>query len=212
VSGWRTTSWAITFGVALLTLAACGAGERQDANEPSGRFPVHVSAASFPSIQRLGEQTELVIAVRNAGRRTIPDIAVTITNPRYGTTVQPFATFLNLPNLASHSRPVWIVQRPPGPCGYSCRLGGPGAAVTADPHTWALGTLRPGTSAKFVWGVTAVKPGTYKVSYQIAAGLNGKARAILADGSEPRGTFTARIRRAPARVYVNGNGQVIKTG
>lgn len=196
----------------MLTLAACGGGARQDATEPAGDFPVRVTAARFPGAQRLAQRTELVIVVRNAGRRTIPNISVTITNPRYGTAVQPFATFVQMRGLAKHSRPVWIVNQPPGPCGYSCKQGGLGGAVTATPNTWTLGALKSGASAKFSWGVTAVKPGTYAVRYRVAADLNGKARAVLANGSEPAGTFTIHISRSPPQEYVNGSGQVVTTG
>jgi hypothetical protein len=197
---------------ATLALAACGGGTRQDVSEPSGTFPVQVTTASFPGSQRLAEHTQLVISVRNASsKRTIPDIAVTITNPRYGTSVQAFATSLEMPGLASHSRPVWIVDRPPGPCTYSCQAGGPGGAVTAYSNTWALGALAPGASAKFVWGVTAVQPGTYRVRYQVAAGLNGKARAVLSGGAKPVGTFVVTIHSAPQQSYVDNSGQVIKT-
>jgi hypothetical protein len=197
---------------ATVTLAACGGGTRQDVSEPSGTFPVQVTTATFPASQRLAEHTNLVIKVRNASsKQTIPDIAVTITNPRYGTSVQAFATSLDMAGLASHSRPVWIVDRPPGPCTYSCQAGGPGAAVTAYSDTWSLGALAPGASAKFVWRVTAVKSGTYLVHYQVAAGLNGKAKAVLIGGAKPAGTFIVTIHSAPEQAYVNNSGQVVKT-
>jgi hypothetical protein len=197
-------------GVAVaVSLAACGSAQRQDASEPTGTFPVEVTTASFPARQRLAEHTQLVIAVRNRGTKTIPNIAVTITNPRYGTSVDAFSTLLAQPGLANDSRPVWVVNRPPGRCGYSCRAGGLGSAVTAYANTWALGALAPGATAKFAWGLTAVQSGLFRVRYEIAAGLNGKAMAVLADGSKPAGTFTVRIVRAPPRLYVNDQGQVV---
>ena len=41
--------------VALCSIgvAACGGGERQDADEPEGEFPVDIVNASFASKQRL---------------------------------------------------------------------------------------------------------------------------------------------------------------
>ncbi len=195
-----------------LGLAACGGGQEQDANEPSGIFPVRVTKATFPSFQRLAENTHLVIVVRNTGRDTIPDIAVTLTNPKYGTAVQAFATYLKMPGLASHSRPVWIINRGPGRCGYSCQQGGAGAAVTAYSNTWARGPLKPGKSTTFDWAVTAVVPGTYQVQYVVAAGLNGKAKARLNGGGIPRGTLEVKITSNPQKSYVNNNGQVVNTG
>ncbi|MGH2885753.1 MAG: hypothetical protein ACRDPA_24155 [Solirubrobacteraceae bacterium] len=65
---------------AAVVVSACGGGTRQDASEPSGNFPVSVTTATFPGSQRLSEHTHLVLAVRNAGSETIPNIAVTICN------------------------------------------------------------------------------------------------------------------------------------
>lgn len=196
-------------------MAACGGQAEQDASEPSGIFPVQVTAARFPASQRLAEHTRMVISVRNTGQRAIPNIAVTITSPPWGTSVQAFAQYLNMPGLASHSRPVWIIDRPPGPCsgpnGYSCQQGGPGGAVTAYANTWALGQLAPGQSTTFVWGVTAVVPGTHVVRYQVAAGLNGKAKARLSNGTIPTGTFRVRVSSQPPQSYVTSSGQIVTT-
>jgi hypothetical protein len=197
-------------------LSSCGGQSEQNAGEPSGIFPVQVTAATFPASQRLAEHTRLVIVVRNAGRKAIPDIAVTITDPRRGTSAQAFGQYINMPGLAGHSRPVWIVDRPPGPCfgpsGYSCQQGGPGGAVTAYANTWARGTLQPGQSAIFVWGVTAVVPGIHAVRYRIAAGLNGNAKATLTGGAIPQGTFLVNISRKPVQSYVTNTGKIVTTG
>ena len=47
------------------------------------------------------------------------------------------------------------------------------------------------------------------VAWEVAAGLNGKAKAVLADGSLPHGTFTVNVSSAPAQTYVNNNGQIV---
>jgi hypothetical protein len=200
-----------------LALSACGgSGPRQDASEPSGNYPVQVSTASFPTSQQLSQHSHLVISVRNAGGKPIPDIAVTITNPAYGTAAQAFGRLIAAPSpgqpiLASRSRAVWIIDQPPGPCGYSCRQGGPGGAVTADQDTWALGKLAPGQTATFDWGVTAVHAGTYTVRYVVAAGLNGKAKAIGSGNQPVAGTFKVTIASKPRQAYVNNNGQVVSS-
>jgi hypothetical protein len=211
--GLRGTGPIAAIAVAL-ALSACGGQARQDANEPSGNFTVSVPVAKFPASQRLAQHTHLVISVRNAGPHTIPNVAVTITNPRYGTAAQALGQLISSTSqpLASGSRPVWIIDRPPGPCTYSCQNGGPGGAVTAYSNTWALGSLKPGGTATFDWAVTAMKPGTYHVQYRVAAGLNGKAKAVLAGGRPPMGTFTVHVTSAPQQSYVNGNGQIVKTG
>lgn len=200
---------------APLLLSACG-GQRQDVGEPRANFTVAVQKATFPASQRLSEHTHLVIAVRNAGNRTIPDVAVTVTNPQGGTSAESFGEFLPQVEasglgLANRSRPVWIIDQPPGLCGYSCKSGGPGGAVTAYSDTWALGALKPGDTATFIWAVTAVKPGTYTVQYHIAAGLNGKAKAVLADGTAPVGRFQVTVHTKPAQSYVNDAGKIVTT-
>lgn len=198
---------------ASFALAACGGGQSQDAGEASGIYPVRVTSATFPALQRLAQQTQMVIAVRNVGAKTIPNIAVTISDPRRGTSVQAFAQYLNMPGLASHSRPVWVVDRAPEPagvaCGYSCAAGGPGGAVTAYSNTWALGRLSPGATATFRWRLTAVAAGVHAVQYEVAAGLNGNAKARTAGGAIPKQTFVIRISPRPAQSYVNNNGQVV---
>jgi hypothetical protein len=215
VSGWRARSTGITTAIAAAALlSACGGGGRQDATEPKGNFPVAVSTASFPASQRLSEHTQMVISVRNAGSKTIPDIAVTILQPNDGTAAQAFAQDVSgasSSNLASRSRPVWIIDRPPGKCEYSCQQGGPGSAVTAYSNTWSLGALAPGQTARFHWGVTAVQPGRYTLRYEVAAGLNGRAKAVDTQGHQPSGTFRVIVHRTPQQAYVDNSGQVVVT-
>lgn len=212
LSGWRTRCCGIVAGIAAgAVLAGCGGGSEQNSNEPNAVFPVQVSTAAWPATQRLAQQTHLVILVRNTGHATIPNVAVTITNPRYGTSVQAFGQYLNMPGLASHSRPVWIVDQPPGTCQFSCLQGGAGGAVTAYSNTWALGALRPGATAKFDWALTAVVSGKYVVQYEVAAGLNGNAKARTAGGAIPIGRFHVTITNRPQQAYVNGKGQVVNS-
>jgi hypothetical protein len=193
----------------ILAVAGCGGGARQDASEPSGNYTVDVVAAKFPTRQSLSQHTHLIITVHNAESKTIPNIAVTITDGNLGTEAQAFAELLKMPGLASQSRPVWIVDRAPGPCTYSCRSGGPGGAVTAYANTWALGPLKPGAVATFDWALTAVKSGVHVVNYRVAAGLNGKAKAQLAGGQPPIGSFRVTINNAPAEAFVNNQGQIV---
>jgi hypothetical protein len=196
---------------ASVALAACGSGPRQDASEPNGSFAVQASAR-WSTSQSLAQHTQLQITATNMSTdKTIPDIAVTITDGPYGTTAQAFQELLNMPGLASQSRPVWIIDQAPGPCRYSCQRGGPGAAVTAYSNTWALGALAPGKSVTFAWRLTAVRPGTHVVNWQVVAGLNGKAKAVAASGGPPRGSIKVQIARTPAQAYVDNNGKVVQT-
>lgn len=207
---------------AIIAVAGCGGGSPQNANAPSGRFPVSVTA-SFPASQRLAEHTQLVITVHNTGHRAIPNVAVTICNISctyparlgQGTSVSAFSTYLHMPGLASHSRPVWVVERPPGPCegasGYSCQNGGEGGYATVQSNTWQRGSpLKPNDTAVFKWTVAAVNPGHWTVAWQVSGDLYGNAKAVLSDGSIPRGTLPVTIHRVPSQTYVNDAGQIVK--
>ncbi|HWT26244.1 MAG TPA: hypothetical protein VN213_22235, partial [Solirubrobacteraceae bacterium] len=67
---------AVGAAVVAVAVAGCGGGERQDAGAPSGEFALDVTRASFPGRQTLAELAVLRLDVRNAGRRTVPDLAV----------------------------------------------------------------------------------------------------------------------------------------
>jgi hypothetical protein len=181
----RRRTVTVLFGAALIA-SGCGGGERQDADEPSGTFKVEVNA-SFPTKQRLARQEQMVVEVRNTDSKAIPNVAVTI-DPG-------FSARSNRADLADPNRPVWIVDDGP--------LGG-GTAYT---NTWALGDLPAGESKKFVWKVTPVRSGSYEVSYQVSAGLDGKAKA---DG-DTRGSFDVNVSNKPSQARVDPDtGAVIR--
>lgn len=191
-------------GLAALALsgvaAGCGGGKRQDADEPSGTFKVAVERASFPQRQRLAEQEELHVVVRNADSRTIPNVVVTITSDDPKNPTGGFTTRSQQAGLADPRRPIWIVDA------------GPTGGGTAYVGTWALGPLRAGQSRDFVWKVTAVQPGTHTVRYRVAAGLDGKARAESAGGDEAAGAFRVDISGKPSQATVDPEtGAVVRS-
>jgi hypothetical protein len=188
----------IPIGVVAVALFAtgCGGGSRQDAHEPSGNFPMAVSQAKFPLHQTLAEKSRMTISVRNTGSKPIPNVAVTVTPAGEGTEAQAFAEASNEPGLADRSRPVWVIDS------------GPHGGVTAYSDTWALGQLPPGRTTTFMWDVTAVQPGVHKIAYRVAAGLNGKARAVGAGGAPVGGTFTVNVDSKPAQAIVTASGKV----
>ncbi len=200
-----------------LAVAACGGGQRQDIAEPKGQFPVSVAQASFPTAQLLSQHTRMTISVRNAGHKTIPDVAVTICNvtcaypapTSQGTSARAFAENSNAKYLANPSRPIWVVDRPPGACKFSCQTGGQGSGVTAYSNTWALGRLAPGHTVRFDWNVTAVSPGHHVVAWEVSAGLNGRAKAVLSDGTPPHGRFAVNIAAKPQQAYVDNSGHIV---
>jgi hypothetical protein len=191
--------------VAALTIGACGGGKRQDANEATGRFRVEVVRASFPRRQRLAERSSLVITVKNTGSTTVPDIAVTVSG---------FDVREKDAQLADPDRPIFAVN------GVRTRVGdfpdskeaAPDGCETAYVDTWACGSLRPGHAKTFKWSVTAIKAGSYRIRYAVAAALDGKAAAVDATGARPRGLFVGMVSNAAANVRVADDGRTVVKG
>jgi hypothetical protein len=182
----------IAASAAALAVAGCGGGQRQDANEPSGTFQVDVVRASFPTKQHLAQPERFVIAVRNSGEKTVPNVAVTVSS---------FAERSEQAGLADPERAVWIIDSSP--------RGGD----TAYTNTWALGRLAPGQTRRFVWRVTAVQAGTHTVKWQVAAGLNGKAKATLSGNRAPAGSVTVDVSDKPGQSHVDPKtGRVVREG
>ncbi len=184
-----------TFGacaaLGAIAISGCGGGARQDVHEPNGNFPVKV-AASFPAQQRIASPTTMRIAVHNTGHHAIPNVAVT---------VDSFDTVSAQQGLADPSRPLWIVDT------------GPVGGDTAYVNTWALGRLAAGATKNFRWRVTPTVAGTHKLTWIVAAGLNGKAKAHTAGGQRPHGAFTVHVSGKPADASVDpATGAVIRAG
>lgn len=184
------------------SLAGCGgSGDRQDADEPAGTYEVEVVRASFPERQRLAGRSELRIEVRNGDRRTVPNLAVTITSDGQKGPMGGFAAASAQSGLAASAKPTWIVDR------------GPRGGDTAYVGTWALGPLRPGQQRSFVWRVTAVAPGTHTIRWRVAAGLDGRAKAQTASGDEAAGTFRVDVAdTAPSSRVDPRTGDVVRDG
>jgi len=210
-------------------VASCG-GSRQDATEPEGDFPVSIVSADFPSKQQLAQNTNLTLSVANTGDKEIPNLAITIfttsnastdeeTTTTTGTTGTTTGTTEELPTaqgsfsvrseqegLAIPFRPVWILEE-----GFPKLEGqtAPAGAEAAQTDTYAFGPLAANETRSMVWNVTPVQGGTYTVHYRVAAGLQGNAKAVTADGSVPEGEFVVRISNAPPQTRVDDSGKVV---
>jgi hypothetical protein len=190
----------------LLAVAGCGGGERQDENEPEGNFPVEVVEAKFPANQKLAKSSDLVVTVRNAGRETIPNIAMTVAG---------FDRRKKDPDLADPNRPVFALN------GVQVEIAGfpeakdasPRGCDTAYVNTWACGPLKPNEQKTFRWSVTAVQAGDFTVDWRVAAGLDGKAKAVAPGGGPaPRGSFSGTISDEAPKVRVADDGKTIVSG
>jgi hypothetical protein len=191
--------------IGLVAAAGCG-DERQDADEPEGDFSVEVVAASFPVKQKLAQRSNLVLRVRNAGDRTIPNVAVTVAGFSYESTD---------PDVADPERPQFVINGRPVQIGGfpEAKEAAPAGCDTAYVNTWACGPLRADREKTFRWSVTAVKAGPYEIEWRVAAGLHGKARAVDAGGGEaPRGRFTGTVSAAAPETRVADDGKTVITG
>ena len=178
--------------LAAASLAACGGGERQDAAEKAGTYDVQVVTASFPEEQSISRPAPMRIVVRNAGKSTIPDLAISL---------QGLSDRNPGPGLADPEQPLWIIEQQPT------------ADTTAYDFTWAMGPLAPGGTSEFKLSLNPAVPGTHEVKWTVAAGLTGKAMARSSGGSRPAGTFTVRVSDAPAATRVDPEtGKVVSAG
>jgi len=167
---------------AALAASGCGDDESRAAEERSGTHRVEIVDATFSERQRLARPERLVISVRNAGPEALPNVAVS---------VDSFVRRSERRDLSDARRPLWIVDS------------GPAGADTAYSGTWALGRLAPGQTRRFVWRVTPIEPGTHRVRYRVAAGLTGRAKAVLEGNEAPAGEFMVDVSSRPAQARVD---------
>lgn len=186
-----------------LALGSCGGGKAQDENEPEGDFHLRVVKAEFPPDQKLAKKSTLRITVRNAETdRTVPNVAVT---------VHGFDTRVEDADLADPSRPVFAINGQPARIGTfpESKEQAPKGGETVYNGTWALGPLKPGRQKTFEWTVTAVRSGPYRISYEVAAGLDGKARAVGEGGRRVKGLFIGTIDGRAPDVGIAEDGRTI---
>jgi hypothetical protein len=208
---------AATLAIATLAgglLASCGGDDstnQQNADEPSGDFPVKVTKAKFPTDQRLALTTDLVLGVKNIGDEPLPELAFTIETDD-GDADGSFQTQIDDPDASNPSRPVWILENKypratdePVPKGVS-------GGLRAQTNTFAFGPLDAGDEKTILWRLPAVEAGTYTLHYRVEAGLGGEAKAVTADGGEVKGEFVVTISDKAPKATVNGKGQVVTQG
>ncbi len=204
----------VSSALAAVVLASCGGDDsalQQDANEPSGDFPVKVTKAKFPTEQRLALTSDLLLGVRNTGDEPLPELAFTIETDD-GDADGSFQVQIDDPSASNPSRPVWILaNKYPRAVGAAVPKGVSGG-LRAQTNTFGFGPLDPGEQKTIVWRLTAVEAGTYTLHYRVEAGLDGKAKAVTADGGEVKGEFVVTISDKAPKATVNDKGQVVTKG
>ncbi len=189
-------------------LAACG-GSSSDSNEQAGNYKVQVTDASFPSRQVVGQTSLMKIDVKNAGKKTVPALIVTVNveGKEGGAAQIPFAIHDPQAGLAGPDRPVWVLSATyPRVDGSSA----PGGAESSNARTYTFGPLKPGKSVEAVWKLSAVRPGKYTLGYEVGAGLTGEEHAKTSSGAAPGGTFVTDISTELPETEVNGAGEIVE--
>jgi hypothetical protein len=183
-----------------------------------GNFQVSVTRASFPSHQQLSATTDLQLAIKNTGDKTVPDLAITIytgTGP-HPTADGSFSERLDNPALANPNRPIWILENDypkllgPGVTLKNLDSQPPAGAAAAQTDTFQFGPLDPGKEKAIDWRLTPAKAGSFTVQYQVAAGLQGNAKAVTQDGAPVKGQFNVTVTAKPPQTCVTGSGQVVQ--
>ena len=214
-----------------LFAVGCGGGTRQDEDEPEGDFPVEVVSAEFPDEQKLAKDSKMEIVVRNAGDEEIPVISITVECPGQegeedqddrsggsggspsgsGSQGGGFNYRTTFPGVADPSRPQFVVNTIPTrtPRNYDRGRLDPLERSSAYVSTFPLGELAPNREATFVWDVTAVKAGPYRICWRVNAGLDGKAKATPFQGTPIQGEFTGTVSDEAPDARIADDGRTI---
>ena len=186
-------------------------GDRQDTDEKAGDYPVTVEEADFPLRQELAESSTMRVVVRNSGNERIPNIAVTVQcRDSKGGQNGSFDRQIAGQSQADKNRPNFVVDQIPGSARPASRQDlDPLERSTAYVNTYTLGPLGANRTATFEWKVTAVRAGDFRVCYRVAAGLDGKAKAVPASGSLPiEKEFQGNVSNAAPKTGVADDGTV----
>lgn len=188
----------VAAAAAALALVGCGESSEPQA-EQSITYAVSVPVRSFPARQLLAKHVQLRLDVRNEGSRAIPNVAATITTGGGAdeAAVEAFGSRLDAQGLASHSRPVWIVDD------------GPASGDTAYANTWALGAIEPHKTRSFTWSVVPVRAGRYTLRYSLTGSTTGRSPLRLVDGGAARGSFDVHVSGKPPQVRVTPDGRIV---
>jgi hypothetical protein len=193
------------------SLAACG-GSSSGPEEPEGKYEMDVVKATFPTDQDLGQTSQMRIAVRNTGDKTVPTAGITISvaGEEGQASALPFGIRDPQPGLAQADRPVWVVAEGyPKLSGETTKRGG---ATSSSRKTFDFGALKPGRTVEGTWKLSAVRAGRFTVLYAVDAGLGGKAKAETDTDVAPGGTFKVQITDATPDVEVTDSGEVVEIG
>jgi len=231
----RLVALALAAAAIAAVLSACGdsssdssatAGSDTTASDTSGESPssadqpvskqgpvyhIELVKSAFVERQLVGETKNMVLAFRNYGRNTVPNMGITfgIAGEAGSTSSLPFGIHDSTPGLAQPDRPVWVVAQ-----GYPRLFGSPqsAGAITANKKTFAFGPLKPGQTKKTTWKLSAVRPGKYRLNYQASGDLSSESVTRSPFPGEPPGMyFNTVISTETPDTEVTDSGEVKPT-
>jgi hypothetical protein len=212
----RTAALALSLAGLAALVAGCGQPkvQEQDKDEPAGNYQVRLVSASFPQKQNLAKDSQMAIAVENAGTQRVPNINVTVKCPGSGLGGS-FMTATDESDVADPERPQFVVNQIPTrtPRKAPALDPAPLERSSAFVDTYPLGPLEPNGRATFRWNVTAVKAGPYRLCWRVNAGLYGKAKAVPSPGSLPlTGQFKGEVSNRAPKARVADDGHTVISG
>ena len=165
----------------------------------------------FATHQRLAETNDLQLEIENTGDKQVPRPGRDDLHGRRE--IERLVLGALRPARARRpNRPVWILENGFPKVAKQNETGPeldelpPGGAEAAQTDTFSFGPLDPGERRNLVWRVTPVVAGTYTVHYELAAGLNGKAKAVTDDGGRVEGEFVVTVSDKPPQARVDDSG------
>ena len=189
--------------------------------------------AEFPQEQKLAKDSKMEITVRNAGSDEIPVISVTVECPGQrpdedqseasgsggsggsssgaGGQGGGFNYRSSFPGVGDPTRPQFVVNAIPTrtPRNYDRGRLDPLERSSAYVSTFPLGKLAPNREVTFIWDVTAVKAGPYKICWKVNAGLDGKAKAVPHQGTPINGEFTGTVSDVAPDARIGEDGRTV---
>jgi hypothetical protein len=162
------TAALLVIGVLALALSACGGGENQAKDAPSGTFKATIVDWKFAEHQPLGTPQDFSVKIRNDDSRAIPQLVLTVSGLRMT---------VHQPGAASDVRPIWLpkVDQFATVTPYNSPL-----AVSYN-----LGKLEPGATRTYTFNLTPLRRGSHEVGIRIAPALVGSSKIVNASDGKP---------------------------
>ena len=158
---------------------ATGCGEsQQNSSEKSDEYRVDVVTPRSPASSTSRGRRSSRSRSATPASETVPSPAISIRSFTYRS---------SFPELADPLRPVWVVEKGPGPGATkppvsTQEVSQPGGGQTAYVSTWTLGPLKSGAQQTFTWEVVPSSPASGLWPTKSPADSAATRKAVSASG------------------------------